>query len=328
MLYVLQEHLWLIKTLQGICQLFLCLALGYLAGEILLSLPDRQLLPPDLPQTSPNGSAPHPRLFTSHRLGLLLALVMACNLVLLKIAYGPTLFTGAFWWGLTTLFILGPALLLANRRHLQKTRQTDGVSLVLALVGDLLLLACCFILLNMESLLLFPESWPLLQPRPGQLISWHGTLRFAQFVLLALMLAALDGRRYRRRWILAMALLWPVAQIFEWQLIPEAARSPGLYRALLLAVATSVVLAMATLKADPMEKRFVVTPMLIGVVVLCLLWVLSAQLARETRLSQQHSPPFGGRAHPQPFFSIIKDNHPLQLFQQARPGISGTMFGS
>ncbi len=323
MLSVLQEHLWLIKVLQGLCQLFLCLSLGYLAGEILLSLPSRQLLLPDPPQPSPNGAAPRPRLFTSHRLSLLLVLVMACNLILLQIAYSPTLFTGAFWWGLTALFILGPGLILATRRHLQKTQQADRASLVLALFGDLLLLACCFFLLNIESLLLVPENWPLL-PRPRQMISWHGSLRFTQFVLLALMLAALDGRRYRRRLILSMALLWPATQVLEWQLIPEAARSLGLYRTLLLAGAGSVILAMLTLKAHPLGKRSAFTPTLVGVFILALLWVISAQLPRETRLSLKSTPTVGSGAHPQ---------RPLPALVNARmlwPGVTAsrhTLFG-
>lgn len=285
MLPVIQEQLLLIKVLQGACQTLLCLSLGYLAGGILLTLPGKALLAGS-PPPPPSPRAPdRPKIFTGRRTGLLIALIMACNLLLMKIAYRPALFSGPFWGGLTILFIIGLALILVARQHLQGTRPAGRLTLAAAVIGDLLLLVICFFLLNAESLLLTPESWPFLATRPPLLLSWHGTTRFVQFILLALMLTGLD-RRHSRQWlILAAALLWPPCQVLELLLVPELARSTGLYLVAALALLTTLVLALMLTGALRHKRILPLAPPLVAVIVLAMFWVLGAQTARENTLT-------------------------------------------
>ena len=285
MLPVIQEQLLLIKVMQGTCQTLLCLSLGYLVAEVLLSLPGKTLfttstsLPP-LPEISPG-----PKVLTGRRAGLLIALIMACNLLLMKIAYRAALFSGPFWGGVTILFIIGLALILTARQHLKGTHSVGRLSLAAAAAGDLLLLSICYFLLNAESLLLTPEAWPFLSSRPPLLLSWHGTVRFIQFTLLALMLAGLDQKRNRQILIFGAALLWPLAQVLELLLLPELARAPGLYLAAALALATSAGLALMTTRYLLQKRPLSLTPSLTGVIILVILWVFGAQIARENTLS-------------------------------------------
>lgn len=285
MLPVIQEQLLLIKVMQGLCQTLLCLALGYLSGEVLLSLPGRPWLLPAGEISSPTVTHHRPALLTSRRVGLLVALLMACNLVLMKIAYGASLLTGPFWRILTVLFVIGLALILAARQHLRGTRPISRLSLAAALLGDLMLLAICFFLLNAESRLLTPEVWPLLRQQPSLLLSWHGTVRFVQFSLLALMLAALDRRLNHKRLVFWAALLWIPAQLLEWRLVPELLRSPSLHLAASLSLAASVALAFGILSPLLQKKPLAPIPALAGTVLLAMLWVYTAQIARENSLA-------------------------------------------
>ncbi len=285
MLPVIQEQLLLIKAMQGVCQTLLCLSLGYLAGEVLLTLPGKALFTPSAPQPPSTDTAQGPKVLTGRRAGLLIALIMACNLLLMKIAYRAALFTGPFWGGLTVLFIIGLALILTARQHLKGAHPAGRLSLAAAVIGDLLLLSICYFLLNAESLLLTPEAWPFLATRPPLLLSWHGTVRFAQFTLLALMLAGLDRRRNRQVLIFGAALLWPLGQILELLLGPELARSPWLYLAAALALMTSAALALMTTGPLLQKRPLPLTPPLAGIIVLAMLWVLGAQTARENTLT-------------------------------------------
>ncbi len=285
MLPVIQEQLLLIKAMQGLCQTLLCLSLGYLAGEVLLTLPGKALISPNIPLPSQTKFAPGPKVLTGRRAGLLIALIMACNLLLLKIAYRAALFTNPFWGGITLLFIIGLALILAARQHLKGTRPAGRLSLAAAIVGDLLLLSICYFLLNTESLLLTPENWPFLTIRPALLLSWHGTVRFAQFILLALMLAGLERQRNRQIFIFGAALIWPLFQILELLLTPELARSPWLYSAAALTLITSTALALMSIGSLLKKRPLSLAPPMVAIIVLTALWVLGAQTARETSLT-------------------------------------------
>ncbi|WP_145924909.1 c-type cytochrome [Syntrophotalea acetylenivorans] len=285
MLPVIQEQLLLIKAMQGGCQTLLCLSLGYLAGEVLLTLPGKALIPSNAPPPTQPNFAPGPKVLTGRRAGLLIALIMACNLLLLKIAYRTALFTNPFWGGVTLLFIIGLALILAARQHLKGTQPAGRLSLAAAIIGDLLLLSICYFLLNTESLLLTPESWPFLTTRPALLLSWHGTVRFAQFILLALMLAGLDRQHNRQILIFGAALTWPLFQILELLLAPELAHSPWLYLGAALTLATSAALALMTIKPLLQKRPQALTPPLLAIIVLTTLWVLGAQTARENSLT-------------------------------------------
>jgi mono/diheme cytochrome c family protein len=326
MLPVIQEQLLLIKVMQGIFQTLLCLSLGYLAGEVLLSLPGKTIL---TPSASPSpATTPGPKVLTGRRAGLLIALIMACNLLLMKIAYRAALFSGPFWRGVTVLFIIGLALILAARQHLKETRSAGRLSLAAVAAGDLLLLAICYFLLNAESLLLTPEVWPFLTSRPPLLLSWHGAVRFSQFILLALMLAGLDQKRNRQILIFLAALLWPLSEILELLLLPELARSPGLYLTAGLALMTSAGLALMTTRHLLQKRPMSLMPPLTGIIILAMLWVLGAQTARENTLTsatlaglqlppvtnQETAPPPAPQADAKPETAPAVDGG--QLFQQ------------
>ncbi|OEU57810.1 MAG: hypothetical protein BA871_05275 [Desulfuromonadales bacterium C00003096] len=285
MLPVIQEQLLLIKAMQGACQTLLCLSLGYLVSEVLLSLPGKTLFAPSAPPLPEFKAAPGPKVLTGRRAGLLIALIMACNLLLMKIAYRAALLSGPFWGGLTVLFIIGLALILAARQHLKGARPAGHFSFASAVIGDLLLLSICYFLLNAESLLLTPEYWPFLSNRPPLLLSWHGSVRFVQFTLLALMLAGLDQKRNRQALIFAAVLLWPLAQILELLLLPELAHSSWLYLAAALALITSAALALMTTKSLLQKRPLPLTPPLASIIILTMLWVLGAQIARENTLT-------------------------------------------
>jgi cytochrome c551/c552 len=285
MLQVIQEQLLLIKVMQGIFQTLLCLSLGYLMGEVLLTLPEKTLFTTSTPLLPPSETAPGPKVLTGRRAGLLIALIMACNLLLMKIAYGAALFSGPFWGGVTVLFIIGLALILAARQHLKGAQSIGRLSLAAAAAGDLLLLSICYFLLNAESLLLTPEAWPFLTSRPPLLLSWHGAVRFAQFTLLALMLAGLNQKRNRQILIFGAALLWPLSQVLELLLLPELARSPGLYLAATMALMTSAGLALMTTRHLLQKRPVSLIPPLAGIIILAMFWVLGAQTARENTLT-------------------------------------------
>lgn len=285
MLPVIQEQLLLIKLMQGLCQTLLCLSLGYLAGEVLLTLPGKALFtpsvtPPPLPEDTAGTKA-----LTGRRAGLLIALIMACNLLLLKIAYRAALFTGPFWGGVTVLFIIGLGLILAARQHLRSTYPARRLPLAAAVLGDLLLLSTCYFLLSAESLLLTPEAWPFLTSRLPLLLSWHGTVRFVQFTLLALMLAGLDRQYNRQILIFGAALIWPLIQTLELLLVPELARSPWLYLTAVLTLLTSAALALMATRPLLRKRPLPLTPPLVGIIMLAMLWVLGAQIARENSLT-------------------------------------------
>ncbi len=285
MLPVIQEQLLLIKAMQGACQTLLCLSLGYLVSEVLLSLPGKTLFAPCAPPLADFKSAPRPKVLTGKRAGLLIALIMACNLLLMKIAYRAALFSSPFWGGLTVLFILSLALILAARQHLKGAHPAGRTSLAAAMIGDFLLLSICYFLLNAESLLLTPESWPFLSNRPPLLLSWHGNVRFVQFILLAMMLAGLDQKRNRQILIFVAALLWPLAQLLELLLLPEQTRSPGLYLVAALALMTSAALALMTTRPLLQKRSTSLAPPLTGIIILTMLWVLGAQITRESTLT-------------------------------------------
>ncbi len=285
MLPVIQEQLLLIKVMQGACQTLLCLSLGYLVGEALLSLPGKALFTTSPLLPAPSETSSGPKVLTGRRAGLLIALIMACNLLLMKIAYRAALFTGPFWGGVTVLFIIGLALILATRQHLKGAHSAGRLSLIAIAAGDLLLLSICYFLLNAESLLLTPETWPFLTSRPPLLLSWHGTVRFAQFTLLALMLAGLDRRHNRQLLIFVAALLWPLTQVLELLLTPELASSPNLYLIAALALMTSAGLGLMIIRPLLQKRPSSLTLPLTGIIILAMLWVLGAQTARENTLT-------------------------------------------
>lgn len=324
MLPVIQEQLLLIKAMQGFFQTLLCLSLGYLAGEVLLTLPGKALFAPSPPPSPLPVATPGPKALTGRRAGLLIALIMACNLLLLKIAYRAALFTGPFWGGVTILFIIGLALILAARQHLRSTLPSGRLSLAAAVIGDLLLLSICYFLLSAESLLLTPEAWPFIANRPPLLLSWHGTVRFAQFTLLALMLNGLDWRKNRLSLIFGAALIWPLGQVLELLLTPELARSPWLYLIAALALLTSAGLALMTIRPLLQKRSLALAPPLTGIIILVMLWVLGAQTARENTLT---GAALAGLQLP-PLESRTAVSSPTPQPPTAKPAISTTADGA
>ncbi|MEZ4484130.1 MAG: cytochrome c [Syntrophotaleaceae bacterium] len=99
------------------------------------------------------------------------------------------------------------------------------------------------------------------------------------------MLSGLD-RRHSRQWlILAAALLWPLSQVLELLLVPELARSGGVYLAAALALLAAMGLALMLLEALRRKQVLPLARPLAAIIVLALFWVLGAQAARENSLT-------------------------------------------
>jgi hypothetical protein len=234
MLPVIQENILLLKMIQVGAETLLGLLLGYLTGEALFKL--RFALPgqPDSANFSKSaGGGSHPQILSGWRTGLFLVLCLSCNLLAIKIAYGVALLPGPFWGALVVFFIVGLALLLPARQRLVHGRPLGNLLFSAGLAGEVLLLAIVFLLLNAESLLLRPEAWPFVGGRALLLLSWHGLARFAEYLLLSLLLAAIvrlrPGARPPDRWAcpvaLAAVLILPLCLLGEVAATPRLAAS-------------------------------------------------------------------------------------------------------
>jgi cytochrome c551/c552 len=331
MLPVIQENILLLKGFQVATQILLCLLLCHLMGEAFFRLPmafrARQLSPRTAPaQTIGQG----PRILSGWRTGLFLALGLASNLLALKIAYRTTLLPGPFWGALMFAFVLGLILLLWARRYTFQQNFITGFIYLLGLEGEALLFGVAFLLLSAESLLLQPEMWPFLNHRPTLFLSWHGLARFAEYVLLAVLLAT-AGRMYignetasRRAPLPAIlaALLLPLCLLFELAVLPDLARTRTYFVlcGLILVVATITTLLLAVSHFNPHKQTS--KPLLGAVILLIGLWAFCGFTAREQVLSPVVLAGLGGLGEPAEVAVLEKPLAPSQ--PETRPEAAST----
>lgn len=295
MLPVIQENILLLKMIQIGAETLLGLLLGYLTGEALFKL--RFALPgqPDSAIFSKSArEGPHPQILSGWRTGLFLVLCLSCNLLAIKIAYGAALLPGPFWGALMACFIVGLVLLLPARQRLVHGRPLGNLLFSAGLAGEVLLLAIVFLLLNAESLLLRPEAWPFVGGRALLLLSWHGLARFAEYLLLSLLLAAIvrlrPGARPPDRWAcpvaLAAVLILPLCLLVELAMIPRLAVSLPFYTlaATIPVLAAVAAFLLAAFWIGRMQTAF--KSLLTLACLLFLLWVLPGFAARETVLTR------------------------------------------
>jgi cytochrome c551/c552 len=295
MLPVIQENILLLKMIQVGAETLLGLLLGYLTGEALFKL--RFALPgqPDSANFSKSaGGGSHPQILSGWRTGLFLVLCLSCNLLAIKIAYGVALLPGPFWGALVVFFIVGLALLLPARQRLVHGRPLGNLLFSAGLAGEVLLLAIVFLLLNAESLLLRPEAWPFVGGRALLLLSWHGLARFAEYLLLSLLLAAIvrlrPGARPPDRWAcpvaLAAVLILPLCLLGEVAATPRLADSLPFFTLAvpIPAIAAAVAFLLAAFWTGRMQAAF--KSLLTLSCLLFLLWVLPGFAARETVLTR------------------------------------------
>jgi cytochrome c551/c552 len=190
-------------------------------------------------------------------------------------------------------FILGAILLLWARQHTFRKDFITGFIFLLGLEGEALLFGVTLLLINAESLLLSPELWPFLGARPALFSSWHGLTRFAEFGLLALLLATAaklaagtgSVPRRARPAALAAVLLLPFGLLLELALTPDLARSTALFilaGLFLITTATTAFLLSASCFGSPLK---IGKPLLGTTCLLVVLWVLGGFAAREAVLS-------------------------------------------
>jgi cytochrome c551/c552 len=293
MLPAIQENILLLKSFQVATQILLCLLLGYLMGEAFFRLPEalhsRHVPHPKSP-VRPNGQ--RPKLLSGWRTGLFLVLGLSFNLLALKIAYRITLLQGLFWGALMVAFILGICLLLLARQYSIRQDFITGLFFLLGVEGEVLLFGVAFLLLNAESLLLRPELWPFVDARPILFGSWHGLVRFAEFLLLALLLATAGRLRHGSHGdqrahpaTLVAVLLLPFCLLLELAMTPQLARTPAFFILAGLFVATTAAIALLLAASCFGSRLKVANPLLGTTCLLVALWVLGSFTARERVLT-------------------------------------------
>lgn len=294
MLPAIQENILLLKSFQVATQILLCLVLAYLMGEFFFKLPSLR------PRYQPNPkkdivlppSDQRPKLLSGWRTGLFLVLGLSFNLLAMKIAFRASLLQGSFWAAVMVPFTIGVILLLWAR---QRTTQgpPSRLSFNLGLTGEILLFGVVLLLITAESLLIQPEYWPFIDTRPLLFSSWHGLIRFAEYILLAFLLAAAarltrndDTDRKRAHPVTLFAiLLLPFLLLLEVLSMPALARSlpffvlAGLF---LLVLAATAFLVSASCFGSPLK---IGKPVFGGVGIIIVLWVFMSFTARQTVLT-------------------------------------------
>lgn len=185
MLPEIQNHLLQLKWLLILLIALICPLLALMLGGTTVSLASAGLHrraglkePPDWVNSllkRANPSAEH---------DTLVVLTVIASLLLVKIIYRPQLFSNAAWAGLIIALTMGLGLMVACRYKLISQRPPNRTILAAGTLGVLLVAACCFALSCTESLLLTPEYWPFLSRLPYLFLSWHGLVRFVEFLLL------------------------------------------------------------------------------------------------------------------------------------------------
>ncbi|ABA89787.1 menaquinol oxidoreductase complex ACIII, membrane protein and cytochrome c subunit ActE, 1 heme-binding site [Syntrophotalea carbinolica DSM 2380] len=220
----------------------------------------------------------------------LVVLTVIASLLLVKIIYRPHLFSNAAWAGLIIALTMGLGLMVACRYKLVSHRPPNRTVLAAGMLGVLLVTACCLVLSCTESLLLTPEYWPFLPRLPYLFLSWHGLVRFVEFLLLT---GAITGnallfsratpppapdpinpadhiaKRIGFGLILGSLLLWPLALCLDMTIIPSLALSRLLSGLSILSVALA---GLAAVLLVTIRCRSFYAPRFFFVIVVLLFW--------------------------------------------------------
>lgn len=241
----IQSHLLQLKWLLMLLILVVSPLLALMLGGTTVSLASLGLTRRSGRQEAPDWvSALLERANPSLQRDTFVVLTIVASLLLFKIIYRPQLFSNLAWAGLAWVLTTGLGLMIACRYRLTGRGVLDRAALAEGGIGVALVTACCFALACTESLLLTPEYWPALRQVPYLFLSWHGLLRFIEFLLLAgaitgnaLLFSSAQtrpepdspGDRKARQIgaVLALGTLlaWPLALCLEIALIPALATS-------------------------------------------------------------------------------------------------------
>jgi mono/diheme cytochrome c family protein len=229
---------------------------------------------------------------------VLLLLLILLNVFSLWMLYQPPFFAVRFL-SLPLIFLLfGIFGFVLFRYHFSSFSAEIWTTLAGA-GGTLFLLAGYFLLIHGGSLLLFPEYWPHFAAGARTFLTWHGLLKFLQFLVLGFAIAGTvllvlpspdtGGRplgRVAAAMIFASFLLWPPLLLLELIALPDNALSPGLLVLFGLSLVPAAVgcLLLRPLAAEPVAPgRSRLIP--VALAILFLLWVANDHLARENALT-------------------------------------------
>jgi cytochrome c551/c552 len=231
----------------------------------------------------------------------LVVLTVLASLLLVKIIYRPQLFSNAAWASLILLLSIGLGLMVACRHRLATTNLPDRVALAAGSIGITLVAGCCFALACTESLLLTPEYWPQLARLPYLFLSWHGLVRFVEFILLtgamtgnALLftlppqpLSDLEqpGIRVAKSigagLTLGSLLLWPLALCLEMAIIPSLTASRPLTGLAILSIGLAASAAIWLVISLQRRQGHPPRPFFVIVLLLIWCWAFMGHVARE-----------------------------------------------
>ena len=231
----------------------------------------------------------------------LVVLTVLASLLLVKIIYRPQLFSNTAWASLILLLAVGLGLMVACRHRLSTTSLPDRFAMVAGSIGIALVAGCCFALACTESLLLTPEYWPNLARLPYLFLSWHGLVRFVEFILLtgamtgnALLftlpsqpLSDLEdqGNRVAKSigagLTLGSLFLWPVAICLEMATIPALTASRLLSGLAVLSVGLAAVAVIWLVLTLQRRQGHPPRPFFVIVILLFWCWAFMGHVARE-----------------------------------------------
>lgn len=306
MLPEIQSHLLQLKWLLFILIALICPLLALMLGGTTVSLASAGL-------TRRTGQKQLPawvnalleRANPSVQRDTLVILTVIASLLLVKIIYRPQLFSNTAWACLIVLLTAGLGLMVAGRHRLSADYLPDRTALAAVSIGVALVTLCCFALACTESLLLTPEYWPHLDRLPYLFLSWHGLVRFGEFILLtgavtgnallftipsqSLSNADLPGYRVARiiggGMTLGSLLLWPVAVCVEMAIIPSLTASPLLSELATLSICLAAVAAIWLVVSLQRCQGHPPRPFFIMVFLLFWCWAFMGHAAREQILS-------------------------------------------
>lgn len=302
MLPEIQNHLLQLKWLLIILIALICPLLALMLGGTTVSLASTGLTrrtgkkePPPWVNALLERSNP------SVERDTLVVLTVLASLLLFKIIYRPQLFSNTAWATLILLLATGLGLMVTSRHRLSTTSLPDRAALMTGSIGIALVTGCCLALACTESLLLTPEHWPHLARLPYLFLSWHGLVRFIEFIILT---AAMTGnallftlptqilsgseqhgnqvaKNIGAGLILGALFLWPLALCFEMSIIPALTASRLLSGLAILSIGLAAVAAIWLVVTLQHHQSHPPRPFFIMVLLLFWCWAFMGHVARE-----------------------------------------------
>lgn len=302
MLPEIQNHLLQLKWLLIILIALICPLLSLMLGGTTVSLASTGL-------TRRTGKKEPPawvnalleRANPSVERDILVVLTVLASLLLVKIIYRPQLFSNTAWAALVLLLATGLGLMVTSRHRLSTISLPDRTALMTGSIGITLVAACCFALACTESLLLTPEHWPHLARLPYLFLSWHGLVRFIEFILLT---AAMTGnallftlpsqplseseqhgnlvaKSIGAGLTLGSLILWPVALCLEMTIIPALTASRLLSGLAILSIGLAAIAAAWLAVSLQHRQSHPPRPFFVIVILLFWCWAFMGHVARE-----------------------------------------------